>query len=74
MKVIKIDLPKPNHRYVLSAQRCLHEVPSCGGRINNCNRYATHLVDGKPLCRQHAGQLALEYVMCGNRRYLVKEK
>lgn len=48
--------------------RCEQKVDSPGtwyfkGKQDQCARYARFLVDGIPMCSQHAGCLALKHVM-----------
>ena len=70
MKTItELDLPEPHKR--TRSERCTFMVSTSGNGIGRrpmkrCRRFATHNFEGSKLCTQHAGSLALRYLMTTN--------
>lgn len=67
MMIKEITLPD---RYVERqlAKRCARKVATTstapfGGQVHRCARVARYDIDGVPLCKQHAGEAALEYLI-----------
>lgn len=67
MRVIEIILPKSYMRRK-HEKRCSMKVRSCGTNyfnkdIGRCGRLAKFAIDGVGFCTQHAGAVALNYVI-----------
>lgn len=68
MLIKEINAPKASSVQFHFANRCTKEVKSTGtGYFNNdkehCSRVARFNIDGVELCTQHAGDLALKYLI-----------
>lgn len=68
IKIKEIELPVPNKRSFLREKRCSRIVKSCGTRFSGkkksrCGRFATFEIDGIEFCTQHAGEMALKYLL-----------
>lgn len=65
MKIEQLELPGPLKRW--KTQRCAKSVSSYGthyfsGEKDKCARMARFKMNGVLLCKQHAGDAALEYL------------
>ena len=69
MKIETIEQPEPLHmRDVHGFKRCEEKISTSGtatmpGRKRACRRFPSFLIGGERLCKLHAGDKALKYLL-----------
>lgn len=69
LKVKLIQQTKPSHMKCIKQTRCTYKVSHSGNGLTRhrptrtCTRFSTVEIEGEDFCTQHAGQLALLYIL-----------
>ena len=72
MKITQLKATEPSHLRRLKEPRCESPTYSTGTHYFNegkyqCSRLAKFDIDGEKLCKQHAGEKALAYLLRGKK-------